>query len=75
MERSVMSRSKMERIIIKWSEATARQKGGQKETVWRQGKENGRILLLKAKVYSCFSRARGSLKIISFFLLVIGFKG
>jgi hypothetical protein len=29
----------------------------------------------KQKVYSCFSRARGLLNSVSFFLLIIGFKG
>jgi hypothetical protein len=32
------------------------------------GEINGRILLLKAKVYSCGSRARGLLRCIFFFL-------
>jgi hypothetical protein len=68
MERSGMSRSKMKRITIKWSETTARYKGGQKETVWRQGKENGRILLLRKSILLFFARAGFTKDYLFFFI-------
>jgi hypothetical protein len=43
--------------------------------VGHKGERNGSILVLKAKVYSCCSRARGLLSSISFFIKLIGFKG
>jgi hypothetical protein len=74
MERSGMSRSKSERILLIKMEAktTARARGAQKEIMCRDcvgGKQkySETILLL-------FARA-GSTKYISFFCLIIGFKG
>jgi hypothetical protein len=37
----------------------------------REGNRENTLAL--AKVYSCFSRARGLLKVISFFIRLIGF--
>jgi hypothetical protein len=70
-------RSKAERIKIKMLRSSNSGKRRIKRVCVGSSKRGkGRILLLKAKVYSwIFARARGLLNITLFFLLLIGFKG
>jgi hypothetical protein len=71
----VRSRSKPERINLKMG--AAQSEGGEDKKIFVEGKGRGKwgVYSCFAKVYSCFSRARGTTKDISFFIRLIGFKG
>jgi hypothetical protein len=56
-------------------EAQSEEVEDKKILCWGTGVGKGSILVLQAKVYSWFSRARGLTKDISFFIRLIGFKG
>jgi hypothetical protein len=66
-------RSKVERIIIKWAQPSADLGSTKRELVRGASKGNRENTVALAKVYSCFSRARGTKQYISFFLLIIGY--
>jgi hypothetical protein len=76
VERSVTSRSKEERIRNKMMRSIRPREGRAKRAQCGGRGCGGReYTCAKQKVYSCFSRARGLLNSVSFFLLIIGFKG
>jgi hypothetical protein len=68
-------RSQHERIIIKWAQPSAGERST-KSVLCGHGRSGGREnTYAKQKYTPGSSRARGVTKSISFFLLIIGFKG
>jgi hypothetical protein len=63
-----------ERIRNKMGAAQCGFEEHKKYTCGAKQEVNRSLLVLKAKVYSWLSRARGLKQCISFFLLIIGFK-
>jgi hypothetical protein len=75
--RPKVGRSKSERIKVKMLLCSSAERWSTKRWAWGAREERGEgVYLCEAKVYSWFfAGARGPLSKISFFFILIGFKG